>query len=106
MPDLEALKASGNLPDGMLLASPANPTGVVMADDDVRDICQWCHRNGVRLIMDEIYHGLTFGTKPGVVRAILSPRSKAARNDRANPSEEPGVIAIFAGSTVCPYQSA
>jgi len=69
MPDLEALKASGNLPDGMLLASPANPTGVVMSDDEVREICRWCHQNGVRLIMDEIYHGLTFGARPGTALA-------------------------------------
>jgi aspartate/methionine/tyrosine aminotransferase len=35
-----------------------------MSDDDVRDVCIWCHKNGVRLIMDEIYHGLTFGGRP------------------------------------------
>ena len=65
LPSLEALVTSGEpLPDGMLLASPANPTGVVMSDDDVRDVCIWCHKNGVRLIMDEIYHGLTFGGRP------------------------------------------
>ena len=65
LPSLEALVASGEpLPDGMLLASPANPTGVVMSDDDVCDVCIWCHKNGVRLIMDEIYHGLTFGGRP------------------------------------------
>lgn len=65
VPSLDALAASGDpLPDGMLLASPANPTGVVMSDDDVRDVCAWCHKNGVRLIMDEIYHGLTFGGRP------------------------------------------
>ena len=65
VPSLEALAASGDpLPDGMLLASPANPTGVVMSDEDVRLVCAWCHRNGVRMIMDEIYHGLTFGGQP------------------------------------------
>ena len=69
VPNLEALKETGKLPDGMLLASPANPTGVVMTDDEVREICRWCHRNGVRLIMDEIYHGLTFGAKPGTALA-------------------------------------
>ena len=61
MPDLEALARSDKLPDGILLASPANPTGVVIADDDLEDICAWCARHGVRLIMDEIYHGLTYG---------------------------------------------
>ena len=65
IPNLEALKANGGpLPDGILLASPANPTGVVMSDDEVEAVCAWCARNGVRLIMDEIYHGLTFGARP------------------------------------------
>ena len=65
VPDLTALGADGApLPDGVLIASPANPTGVVMSDEEVRRICEWCHANGVRLIMDEIYHGLTFGARP------------------------------------------
>lgn len=64
LPRLEALANGGDLPDGLLLASPANPTGVVMSDTDIEHICKWCHANGVRLIMDEIYHGLTFDTRP------------------------------------------
>ena len=65
IPDLASLEADGApLPDGILLASPANPTGVVMSDDEVRKVCDWCRRNGVRLIMDEIYHGLTFDGRP------------------------------------------
>ena len=59
-PDLESVVKSGQLPDGLLLASPANPTGVSIADDDLAEICAWCAMNGVRLIMDEIYHGLTY----------------------------------------------
>ena len=64
VPQLEALANGGNLPEGLLLASPANPTGVVMSDADVKHVCSWCDANGVRLIMDEIYHGLTFDTRP------------------------------------------
>ena len=64
VPSLKALAETGQpLPDGILLASPANPTGVLMSDEAVREVCEWCHQNGVRLIMDEIYHGLTFGRK-------------------------------------------
>ena len=70
IPDLGSLGADGApLPDGILIASPANPTGVVMSDDEVRKICEWCHHNGVRLIMDEIYHGLTFDTRPATALA-------------------------------------
>lgn len=60
MPDLEALVANDSIPDGLLLASPANPTGVVMSDGELKAVCRWCDRHGVRLIMDEIYHGLSF----------------------------------------------
>jgi aspartate/methionine/tyrosine aminotransferase len=63
MPDFESLVATGNIPDGLLLASPANPTGVVMRDDELEAVCRWCDKHGVRLIMDEIYHGLTFGKR-------------------------------------------
>ena len=63
LPDLDALVSSGNLPDGLLLASPANPTGVVLADDYLADLCNWCKQHEVRLIMDEIYHGLTYGKR-------------------------------------------
>ena len=70
IPDLGSLGADGApLPAGILIASPANPTGVVMSDDEVRKICEWCHHNGVRLIMDEIYHGLTFDTRPATALA-------------------------------------
>ena len=63
MPNLDALSADNAIPDGLLLASPANPTGVVMDADEIAAICKWCDTHGVRLIMDEIYHGLTFGKK-------------------------------------------
>lgn len=78
VPKLDALAAMGDLPDGLLLASPANPTGVVMHDDEVKAICEWCDKNGVRLIMDEIYHGLTFEARP--TSAILHSQSAIVVN--------------------------
>ncbi|MGJ3508514.1 aminotransferase class I/II-fold pyridoxal phosphate-dependent enzyme [Enemella sp. A6] len=44
---------------GFVLASPANPTGTMVSADDLAEIAAWCADNGVRLVSDEIYHGIT-----------------------------------------------
>lgn len=47
--------------DGLLIASPANPSGTVIGERDLRAIVEVCARRGVKLISDEIYHGITYG---------------------------------------------
>ncbi|NWN89121.1 MAG: aminotransferase class I/II-fold pyridoxal phosphate-dependent enzyme [Micrococcaceae bacterium] len=51
--------------DGLIVASPNNPTGTMVPRDDMRRIATWCAENGVRLVSDEIYHGITFGQDRG-----------------------------------------
>ncbi len=46
--------------DGVLLMSPANPSGTMMTRDALRDVCETCDRLGIAFISDEIYHGLTY----------------------------------------------
>jgi aspartate/methionine/tyrosine aminotransferase len=46
---------------GLLIASPANPTGTMIAPQRLADLAMVCRERGLRLISDEIYHGLTFG---------------------------------------------
>jgi aspartate/methionine/tyrosine aminotransferase len=46
--------------DGVLLMSPANPSGTMMQPEALRDICKTCERLGIPFISDEIYHGLTY----------------------------------------------
>ncbi len=53
------LEAVGPL-DGVIVASPSNPTGTVMSPGELETIIGWCDANGVRFISDEIYHGLTY----------------------------------------------
>lgn len=43
---------------GLVLASPANPTGTLVPD--LADIARWCAERGARLVSDEIYHGITY----------------------------------------------
>lgn len=57
--DVEALHAQAPL-DGVLLMSPANPTGTMMSDESLAAVARLCERLGVRFVSDEIYHGLTY----------------------------------------------
>lgn len=56
-----ALDALDPVPDGLILASPANPTGTVIAPEELAAIAEVCRRKGIRVVSDEIYHGLTYG---------------------------------------------
>lgn len=49
---------------GVIVASPANPTGTVIPPDELAAIAAWCAEHGVRLISDEIYHGLVYPGAP------------------------------------------
>jgi aspartate/methionine/tyrosine aminotransferase len=49
--------------DGLIIASPSNPTGSMLTAEDLENIVAWCDANGVRLISDEIYHGITYEGK-------------------------------------------
>ena len=46
--------------DGLLLASPANPTGAAVTRTQLGEIVATCRKLGVRFISDEIYHGLDY----------------------------------------------
>jgi len=56
--------AKGGRIDGLIVASPSNPTGTVILGPQMQELCDWCTRNGVFFVSDEIYHGLTLGNKP------------------------------------------
>jgi aspartate/methionine/tyrosine aminotransferase len=47
--------------NGLLLMSPANPTGTMTNSEELRAICESCDRLGITFISDEVYHGLTYG---------------------------------------------
>lgn len=68
-------------PDGVIIASPANPTGTIIDAAELAAIAQWCEDNDCLLISDEIYHGVTYGrpstsawqtSKAGVVVGSVS----------------------------------
>jgi aspartate/methionine/tyrosine aminotransferase len=44
---------------GLVVASPANPTGTMIGPDHLARLATWCRDHEVRLVSDEIYHGIT-----------------------------------------------
>jgi aspartate/methionine/tyrosine aminotransferase len=61
-PTVAMLEKLDPRPAGLIIASPCNPAGTMLAPDELAAIARWCHAEGVRLISDEIYHGLSWGT--------------------------------------------
>ena len=57
-----ALDVLDPVPDGLIVASPANPTGTIITPEEMTAIAEVCRRKGIRVIADEIYHGITYGT--------------------------------------------
>lgn len=56
----EMLEAIEPAPDGVIIASPANPTGTIIDKAELQAIAAVCQRRGIRIISDEIYHGLSY----------------------------------------------
>lgn len=63
-PTLAQLKEIPGRIHGVLIASPANPTGTMIDSTELAAIAAWCEENGVRLISDEIYHGIQYDESP------------------------------------------
>jgi aspartate/methionine/tyrosine aminotransferase len=58
--------------DGVLIASPANPSGTMIGAHELREIVSVCAKRKLWLISDEIYHGITYGD-PAETALAISP---------------------------------
>ena len=65
---------------GVVVASPANPTGTVIPPAELAAIARWCDANEVRLISDEIYHGLVYPGAPQTSCAWKTSRNAIVVN--------------------------
>ena len=68
-PNPELLADLGAL-DGLIVASPANPTGTMIGAADLERLANYCRDRGIRLVSDEIYHGITYDTPAATARAF------------------------------------
>ena len=55
---------------GVMVASPANPSGEILSASQLRDLHTLCKQRNGHLVVDEIYHGLSFGEAAPSVLSI------------------------------------
>ena len=65
---------------GVIVASPANPTGTVIEPAELAAIARWCEAHGVRLVSDEVYHGLVYPGAPQTSCAWETSRNAVVVN--------------------------
>lgn len=64
-----AVEALDPAPEGLIVASPANPTGTVIEAAEMAAIAAVCRRRNIRIVSDEIYHGLSYvGPVPSMLQ--------------------------------------
>ncbi len=60
-PTVELLESYGGGIEGLIVASPSNPTGTMLRGDELERLAAYCKGKGIRLLSDEIYHGISYG---------------------------------------------
>jgi aspartate/methionine/tyrosine aminotransferase len=83
-PDTRHQPTVGMLADlgikGLIVASPANPTGTVLPPDDLATLAAHCEDAGIQLISDEIYHGISYPGAPATSCAWSTSREAIVVN--------------------------
>ena len=72
-PTPELLARAGRL-DGLIIASPSNPTGTMIDAAGLKALAAYCRAEGIRLVSDEIYHGITY-EEPAHTMAEFEPEA-------------------------------
>jgi aspartate/methionine/tyrosine aminotransferase len=64
----QALADLDPAPAGVIIASPANPTGTIIPPEELKAIADVCRARNIHIVSDEIYHGLSY---VGPTRSLL-----------------------------------
>lgn len=85
---LEAAEAEGGPLAGLILASPANPTGTMVSAEELEALAVWCEEHQVRLVSDEIYHGIVYRGAAGEGAGVAGGEDAEAGQAAAAPTVE------------------
>ena len=68
-PTVELLRTLNEPIQGLIISSPSNPTGTMIPRDEFEAVAKYCDGEGIRIISDEIYHGITYGERAETILA-------------------------------------
>src|SRR5918998_3604311 len=71
-PTVAMLEALDEPVRGLVVASPANPTGTVLDPAELAALVEYCEQTGVQLVSDEIYHGISYEGAPATSSAWVT----------------------------------
>jgi aspartate/methionine/tyrosine aminotransferase len=69
-PTVASLEAVSPPVHGLIVASPANPTGTMLDRSELAALATFCRSRGIRLVADEIYHGITYDRPASTIREL------------------------------------
>ena len=73
---------------GLVVASPANPTGTMLLPSELAALATYCEEQQIQLISDEIYHGIEYARSPTSPAAPGRPAARRSSSP-ASPSTSP-----------------
>ncbi|MGH3568448.1 MAG: pyridoxal phosphate-dependent aminotransferase [Pseudonocardia sp.] len=79
-PTVAMLEALDEPVKGLVVASPANPTGTVLHPGELQALAAHCEHTGVQLVSDEIYHGISYPGTPATSSAWATSREAIVVN--------------------------
>jgi aspartate/methionine/tyrosine aminotransferase len=79
-PTVAMLEALDEPVRGLVVASPANPTGTVLDPAELAALAEYCEQTGVQLVSDEIYHGISYPGAPATSSAWTTSREAIVVN--------------------------
>jgi len=79
-PTVAMLEALDEPVRGLVVASPANPTGTMLAPQELAALASWCERHDVQLVSDEVYHGISYPGAPATASAWQTSREAIVVN--------------------------
>ncbi len=71
-PTVEMLQNLPSKPQGLVIASPSNPAGTILSATEMERLCQYCDAENIRILSDEIYHGISYGQNTASVAQFSS----------------------------------